>query len=40
MDETRKGIRERTERPVGKDRGIYGKVIKEGGEKEVLVMEN
>lgn len=37
---TRKGVREGTESPMGKDRGIYGKVIKEMGEKEVLVMEN
>lgn len=40
MDGTRKVIRERTVRPMDKDKGIYGKVIKERGEKEVLVMEN
>lgn len=38
MDWTRKGIR--TERQMGRDGGIYGKVIKERDEKEILVMEN
>lgn len=39
MDGTQKGIRERTERQMGRDGGIYGKVTKERGEKEILVME-